>query len=80
MWMKEFREINKAIEKASQARLKKHTRYGVFVYNEDNKYPKESALRLYKVQSAAEKYADKLNELPGREHRGYVVRSIVGQF
>lgn len=53
--------------------------YAVFKFDEQNMYRAQDAIKIYQRKSAAEKYADKLNETDQQAHtfRGYVVRSVV---
>ena len=46
--------------------------YGVFVWRGDGLYHHSTPLRTYKRQHAAQKYADKLNEI----HMVHVVRRM----
>lgn len=49
--------------------------FGVFLWEPENMYLGRNAVRRYKVRSAAERYAEKL-EPPANYPRGYVVREI----
>ena len=50
--------------------------YGIFVWQAENRYRREQALRIYKVRGPAERQADKMNDQPDVPGRGYVVREI----
>ena len=49
------------------------TEYGVFIWRRDGRYIRSEAVKIYKIQKAAENMADKNEDL------GYVVREIYKQ-
>ena len=65
-----------ADEKAQLKEERANTRYGVFPWTANGCYPASQALKVYKVKSAAQKHADKLNEDGAWTQGGYVVRSF----
>lgn len=72
----EFSKFVKATAKAQAAEAKARTRYGIFIWTVEGIYPKSAALKIYKSEAAAEKYAEAQNVKENISQGGYVVRTV----
>lgn len=61
-YLGELSKLGKRLQKQQEKEDKANSHYGVFVWRGDNMYKESEAIKVYKSDKAADKYADKLNE------------------
>lgn len=61
--------------RADAEAFKRRNLHGIFVWRGDGRYPESDALKIYKRESDAERYAEKLNQT----NPVHVVRTVIKQ-